>query len=146
MRRCQCPEGNASPSFVHTNISRGVKHFYGNIEKGPADSYCWMELQRPVGEGVTSIGGRTRCSRKKRGTGYPNQGWALIAKRVSKINIYIYIYVHENLAKRRQELVNKTRQSSAVLRVWTNDGRIKALLKSNKKVKINSEKDIEKLE
>ncbi|XP_072173215.1 uncharacterized protein [Diadema setosum] len=43
------------------------------------------------------------------------------------------IYVHEDLTKSRQELLNKTRRSAQVLKVWTNDGRITAFLKSKKK-------------
>ena len=56
------------------------------------------------------------------------------------------IYIHEDLTRRRQDLINKARQSQEVLKIWTNDGRIKALLKSNKKVNIKNEKDIERLE
>ena len=55
------------------------------------------------------------------------------------------IYVHEDLTIYRQKLLNKVRKSPHVERTWTNDGRIKALLKSNEKVTILSEKDLEKI-
>lgn len=55
------------------------------------------------------------------------------------------VYVHEDLTAYRQQLLRKVRQSPDVARTWTNDGRIKALLKNNEKVSIRSEKDLEKL-
>ena len=55
------------------------------------------------------------------------------------------VYVHEDLTAYRQQLLRKVRQSPDVAKTWTNDGRIKALLKNNEKVSIQSEKDLDKL-
>ena len=55
------------------------------------------------------------------------------------------IFINEHLTKERQMLFNKVRESPKVKKAWTNDGRITAITKDDKKVKIINQHDIEKL-
>ena len=55
------------------------------------------------------------------------------------------IFINEHLTKERQALFSKVRTSQNVRKVWTSDFRITALTKDDRKVRINSERDLEKL-
>ena len=55
------------------------------------------------------------------------------------------IFVNEHLTRDRQALFGKVRSSRSVRKAWTSDFKITALTTDNRKVKINSERDLEKL-
>ena len=55
------------------------------------------------------------------------------------------IYVHEDLTRERSDLLFKARELQNVARTWTYDGRIFALTKDNRKVKITKESDLERI-
>ena len=55
------------------------------------------------------------------------------------------IFINEHLTKDRQILFSKVRSNQNVRKAWTSDFKITALTKDNKKVRINTERDLEKL-
>ncbi|XP_072164187.1 uncharacterized protein [Diadema setosum] len=55
------------------------------------------------------------------------------------------IYIHEDLTRERSDLLYKTRELENVLRTWTYDGRIFALTKDNKKVKVTRAADLDRI-
>ena len=55
------------------------------------------------------------------------------------------IYIHEDLTAERQALVNDLRSHELVNKVWTLDGKVTALLKNGRKVRVASKADIDKL-
>ncbi|XP_072172524.1 uncharacterized protein [Diadema setosum] len=60
------------------------------------------------------------------------------------------IFIQEDLTQHRRELINAAKQKSTVKRVWTNDGKITALLSlpgsHDRKITIRNSRDIERLE
>lgn len=55
------------------------------------------------------------------------------------------VYIHEDLTRERNKLVYQARTHDKVKKVWTNDGRISVLTRDEKKVKIRTFKDLERL-
>ena len=55
------------------------------------------------------------------------------------------VYIHEDLTRERSKLVYQARNHDMVKKIWTNDGRISVLTKNDKKVKIRTINDLNKL-
>ena len=55
------------------------------------------------------------------------------------------IFINEHLTKDRQSLFKKVRTFQSVKKAWTSDFKITALTTDNRKVRVNTERDLEKL-
>ena len=55
------------------------------------------------------------------------------------------VFIRESLTNKRVQLYRETLQNDNTKSVWSQDGKIYALTKENRRVHINSRQDIEKL-